>query len=463
MRGQQGTHRRLQLAAVAVLVAVAGAAVPAVEPTPGTDLASFLTLREIDKPRRAVLESAADWTPDLDAVVVKVLQRLDAPGNLVAGWRKAARPAPAAGEAVVVADELLAIKGQATFVAPVRLPPELAERLGQPAYDLVRLVDDRGLVADVITAAAPAAWPRWQPIEKRAAAFGLPLATVAAPEPAGQPADAVAWPETPAAVLVAAAGVAWLPETTLGRLGMDYGLLDSVVDGKKIVRGDTAAFYALLAAAGRTDAAAVAAAAKPIDVLSLIDPGRKWLPEHRGEPVVIEGTALRATRVPVDEPFRREALGADHYWELYVFVETPLLDVDGRVQNNYPIVCCVRDLSPGMPSGERINERVRVPGFAFKRYAYSFEAPREQDGTLVAETEQRQTTLVIGPRAVWSPPAEDAAARDFTMIAGIAAAVVLAAVLGLGILYGNWSMNRTIRQSREELPDRIELPDDSAD
>jgi hypothetical protein len=36
-------------------------------------------------------------------------------------------------------------------------------------------------------------------------------------------------------------------------------------------------------------------------------------------------------------------------------------------------------------------------------------------------------------------------------------------VLGLGILYGNWSMNRTIRQSREELPDRIELPGDSGD
>ena len=37
------------------------------------------------------------------------------------------------------------------------------------------------------------------------------------------------------------------------------------------------------------------------------------------------------------------------------------------------------------------------------------------------------------------------------------------AVLGLGILYGNWSMNRTIQQSRAELPDRIELPRDAGD
>jgi hypothetical protein len=463
MTSERGSRGRWGLVATAALAAFVSGGARGDDPPPGAELASFLELREIDKPNRVALETATEWTPAADAVLVKVLQRLDAPGNLVAGWRAAARPVAAAGEAVVVADELLVVRGMATFVAPFKLPPELAERLGRATYDVVRLTDERGLVADVVTAAAPAAWPRWQAIEEPAAAFGLPLATAVAPRPADPPADAAAWPEASAAVLLAAPGVAWFPATPLGKFGMDYGLFDSVTDGKKIVRGDAAAFYALLAAVGRADAREVTAAAQPVDVLSLIDPGRKWLPEHRGDPVVIEGTALRATRVPIDEPFRRAEVGADHYWELYVFVETPLLDVDGRVQNSYPIVCCVRELSPGMPSGERINERVRVPGFAFKRYAYSFEAPREQDGTLVAETEQRQTTLVIGPRAVWSPPAEDAAARDFTMIAGIAAAVVLAAVLGLGILYGNWSMNRTIRQSREELPDRIELPGDSDD
>jgi hypothetical protein len=259
-------------------------------------------------------------------------------------------------------------------------------------------------------------------------------------------------------LVVAAAGLAWYPDTALGRLGMDYGLFDSVVDGQKIVRGDTAAFYALLAAAGRTNEAAITAAAGPTDVLDLIDPGRKWLPEHRGDPVVITGAALRATRVPIDDAFRREQVGSDHYWELYVFTETPLLDVDGRVQNSYPIVCCVRELPPGMPAGERINEPVRVPGFAFKRYAYSFEAPREADGQLVAETERRLTTLVIGPRAEWTPPVADPAARSFSMIAGIAAALALAAVLGLGILYGNWSANRAIKRSRSELPERIEIP-----
>ena len=43
------------------------------------------------------------------------------------------------------------------------------------------------------------------------------------------------------------------------------------------------------------------------------------------------------------------------------------------------------------------------------------------------------------------------------MIAGAAAIVALAAVFGLGLLYGNWSLNRTIQQSRAELPDRVDI------
>ena len=235
-------------------------------------------------------------------------------------------------------------------------------------------------------------------------------------------------------------------------------LFDSVADGQKLVRGDTAAFFALLEAVGRADAAAVGADAAPTDVLALIDPGRKWLPEHRGDPVVIEGAALRATRVPIDDAFRREQVGSDHYWELYVFTETPLLEVDGRMQNSFPLVCCVRELPPGMPTGDRINEPVRVPGFAFKRYAYTFEAPREEDGRQVADRERRQTMLVVGPQAMWTPPAPKAGMRSVAVVAGLIAALALAAVFGLGILYGNWSLSRSIKRSRQELPDRIDVP-----
>jgi len=444
---------------LAVLVAASwGGRDPLADDRPAGDVASFLVLREIDQPRRVAIESAAEWNSEAEATLVKILQRIDAPANLVAGWRAAAAPAPAAGGAVAIADALVVVRGRATFVAPQKLSGELAERLGKASYDVVRIVDDRGLVVDVLTTAAPSSWARWRQIDEPAGALGLPLSLSAAPRPTGGPADAASWPEARPGLVVAAAGIGWYPDTLLGKQGFDYGLFDSVVDGQKLVRGDTAGFYAALAAAGRTDSKAIAnAVGGPTDFLPLIDPGRKWFPKHRGDPVVIEGAALRATRVAIDDPFRRQEVGSDHYWELYVFVETPLLDIDGRMQNSFPIVCCVRELSPGMPSGDRINESVRVPGFAFKRYAYTFEAPAEQGGTVVAETEKQQTTLVIGPRAIWTPPAADPASRKIALIAGIAAVAALAAVFGLGLLYGTWSHNRTIQRSRAELPDRVDI------
>jgi len=443
------------LAGLLASLAIAAAAVA--DGQPGSDPPSYLVLKEIDRPRRAALERATAWTDEADAVVVKVLRRIDPPAALAARWRAEAGAVPAAGQPLAVSDSILAIRGRATFVAPRRLPAELAERLGQPAYDVVRISDEGGSTVDVLTMAAPREWPRWQPIDEPAAALALPLTTSVSVQPAAADGEA-AWPAAGPGLVLAAPRVAWISDTPLGRLGMDYGLFDSVVDGRKLVRGDMAAFYALLAATGRTDAAAVAGAAGDVDVLDLIDPGRKWLPAHRGDPLVIEGTALRATRVAVDEAFARAETGLDHYWELFVFVETPLLEVDGRRQDTFPIVCCVRELSPGMPTGGRINERVRVPGFAFKRYAYSFEEVRTEDGGPVAEVGKRQTMLVVGPRAEWAPPTEDVAAREISMITGVAVAVALAAVLGLGILYTSWSNNRMIRRSRADLPDRIDVP-----
>ena len=453
--------RSVSTLVLAVLAAAAGS-IRGDDPPAVADVAAFLALREIDQPRRAAIETAADWTPEVEADVVKVLQRLDAPPALVAGWRKAARPAPAAGEAVAIADALLAVRGRAIFVAPRKLAADLAERLGRPGYDVIRLVDERGLVVDVLTPAAPRAWPRWRPIDEPVGALALPLSATARPPLADQPAAAAAWPDAPAGLLAAAAHVAWVPDTPLGRLGMDYGLFDTVADGQKLVRGDTAAFFALLEAVGRTDAPAIQAAAAPTDVLALIDPGRKWLPEHRGDPVVIEGAALRATRVPIDDAFRREQVGSDHYWELYVFTETPLLEVDGRMQNSFPLVCCVRELPPGMPTGDRINEPVRVPGFAFKRYAYTFEAPVAQGDRMVNETERQITTLVVGPRAIWTPPAADPDSRKIALIVGVAVVLALAAVFGLGLLSSTWSVNRAIKQARAELPERIDIPTDES-
>jgi hypothetical protein len=434
---------------------------PALAADEQKDVASFLGLREIDQSHRSVLEASTEWA-DAEPTVVKVIRRLDAPDAVVAGWQATAARAPAKGAAVTVSDTLMLIRGRATFVAPMVPPADLAELLDSPHYDVVRMVDEGGLAVDVVTLAAPAAWPRWKPIDEPAAALVLPLSTAAFPTPEPAPADGEPWPAGPPGLVAAAAHVAWYPDTPLGKLGMDYALFDSVVDGKKLVAGDTAAFFAMLAAAGRTSRKEVAAAAgKPIDAILLIDPGRDWFPSHRGDPVIIEGAALRAIRVPIDEPFSRKVVGSDHYWEVFVFVETPLLEINGHIQQSYPIVCCMRELPKGMASGERISERVQIAGFALKRYAYPFDDTRpDEAGHATDVPSRRVTSLLIGPEPTWFPPAPKDAAQPIWIIAAVAAVVALAAIVVVGFLYGNRSIDMTIRKAREELPDRVELPND---
>ena len=255
---------------------------------------------------------------------------------------------------------------------------------------------------------------------------------------------------------MAAKRVAWQPAKPLGALGMDYGLFDTVADGQKLVAGDTEAFYAMLAAVGRgTQEGIEKVAGPPADVVPMIDPGQGWFKSHRGDPVTIDGTARRATRIAIDDPLRRREIGADHYWELFIFVPTSLLKINDRLQENYPIVCCVRKLPDGMPTGQNINERVRVSGFAFKRYAYPLPQIK---GAATKEDQRQETPLVIGKHAVWVPEPSNAAATSLLgwIFAG------LAGVIGLLLLFGIWRFNRDARRTeklhREALPDKLELP-----
>lgn len=433
--------------ATLALVAAAGAARSA-EPE---GFAKFLVEREIDRPRRAVLEEAGPWDDARQQAVIRVLARLDAPAALEVPWRlRATGPATPP----VVEDRLVRIAGRAVFVATLPLTEEQALLAARPTLDVVRIAGAGGTIVDVVVPEAPAAWPQWQTIDEPAFVVGLPLSTVAALRPTG-PAAAASFPAAAPALLVAATAIGWNPPTPLGGLGMDYGLFASVVDGKKLERGDTAAFYALLAAVGRASPGAIeAAAGKPADVVSIIDPSQKWFAAHRGDPVTITGIARRVTKISIDDAWRREEVGADHYWELYVFVETPLLQVNERKQTDYPFVCCVRTLPEGFPTGDAIGEKVTVAGFAFKRYGYPMPDLdiTSSQGDKEIRGQRMETALLIGRTVGWKPePSVAAATRTLSWIFS-----TLAALVGLALVYGLWSMNRGGR--RPDLPDRVELP-----
>jgi hypothetical protein len=449
---------RLVVASLALLLtASAGLRLAVAEPA--ADVATFLRERGIDQPQRGGLETATEWGDEQQKLAIRVLSRLAAPAELTTAWRAAAVE-PAADAAVTIGDALVKIRGRATFVAPVQLTAEQEQLAAQPSFDVVRITAAGDRLVDVLVKAAPKAWPRWQPIDEPVTVVGLPLSAGVGPRPTGAPDEAAGWPEPRPGLVMAATGVAWEPATPLGTLGMNYTLFDSVRDGGKLEPGDAEAFYGMLAAVAGDEGRREPAVADQI--LKLIDPGQKWYAAHRGEPVTISGIARKATKIAIDEPFRREQLGTDHYWELFVFVNTPLIRIDGQDQDTYPIVCCVRDLPAGMPTGDSISEGVRIDGFALKRYGYpladvsiiSSQGDREEKG------KRRETALLVARRAEWrKPPSTVETSGVLSWIfAGLGAAVAAA------VLYGVWASNRAARraeaQARSELPDRIELPGD---
>jgi hypothetical protein len=445
---------------ILLLVVAAGAStMTAADSEQSADsLAAYLASWELDRNRWTPLDAADPWDASRQSLVLKLMARLDrVPADRLAVWQAAA-PDVSQSLPTAAADALVRVEGRGVFVAPQRLSVEESAIAGRASLDILRVATAAGQLVDVIVESAPLSWPRWTPIDEPVAVVGLPLTTGSGPVPA---AEGQAWPSGPHALLMLGSRLSWYPSTTLlGSLGMDYATFETVADGRPLVAGDTEAFYGMLAAAGRVERHAVAAAATGItDIIPLIDPAENWFATHRGDLVTIEGIARRATRIAIDDPARRQQVGADQYWELYVFVPTPLIRVNDTVQDDFPIVCCVRSLPVDMPTGDRISEQVRVSGFALKRYAYPLQRVRitSPQGDQEEGGGRRETPLLIGRDAWWVPsPSPRRISTDLGwMLAGIAAVVGL--LLGVAAWAARRSARRLEQASRERLPERIDL------
>lgn len=445
------------------LLAVAGGAAlaTAAEPAPPTDsVASYLTEWDLDRSRWTPLEAAGPWDASRQSLVLKLMARLGrVPADTLAAWQTAATDVSQALP-TAAADALVRVAGRGVFIAPQRLAAEEAALAGRAHLDILRVSTADGRLVDVILESAPLNWPRWTAIDEPVAVVGLPLTTGPGPVPV---AEGRSWPDAAHDLLMLGSRLSWYPATTLlGSLGMDYATFETVADGRPLVAGDTEAFYGMLAAAGRAEPGAIDTAATGItDIIPLIDPAEKWFTTHRGDLVTIKGIARRATRIAIDDPARRQQVGADHYWELYVFVPTPLIRVNDNLQDDFPIVCCVRSLPADMPTGDRISEEVKVSGFALKRYAYPLQRMRVVSPQGDEETGggRRETPLLIGRDARWTPaPSPRRISDDIGwVLAGIAAVVGL--LLGAAAWAANRSARRQEQEARERLPDQIDLHD----
>jgi len=426
-RPYRHTHARAVLLA-ALLCCTAGWATAA-EPLTAEAYFSRFGLAAAD---RAALGSISQWSDARLDVSLKLLARLAAaPAGLRESWNREATPPSgldleSAPQASGDTDQLVRVSGRAVMVRELPLSAEFTERHSRQTIHLVRLTDSDGKAMDLIAEHVPDAWPRETAIDEPADAVGVLVGHEAGPL------------SPPPALTLATHRVAWRPGTPLGALGMDYGLFDAVKDGRKLVADDADAFYGTLAAAGRAKPDGLENASSDVAILELIDPQVRWLETHRGSPLRIRGTARRAIRIAIDDPYRQQQLGTDHYWELYVFVSTPTaVQINDRLQENYPLVCCVLELPAGMPTGERITEDVEVAGFAFKRYRYPLAAN-------AADEAPQESPLIIGRTLRWLPETEPAAARQLESIFGGLLVVVVLLLLAAG-----WASSRRPRPAQE--------------
>ncbi|WP_460183519.1 hypothetical protein [Thermopirellula anaerolimosa] len=344
---------------------------------------------------------------------------------------------------------LFAVEGRLRDVQSVDVSPELAARSGIHRYHICTVTGERGDIFSVYARRVPDAWSSRAVVGDRVRASGIFMKWSG---------DSV---DSPGPVLVADRP-AWFPDNLLGRLGLDCALLDDIpVRGKTraeddaeaapglerffLTGKDREAFYQMLAAAGR---------AKPGELYEIAhrDLDKMGTPtfpvvklfnepaSQIGRLVLLYGTARRIERIEVQDADIRRRFGITHYYSIYLFTQDS--------QNN-PLVCCVRELPPGVPLGEgpRYATDLAVAAFFYKTWGYRPERPASDTGS---QTAWQLAPLLIGREAL--PLAES----DSRNTAGLTAVFITGLLFVILIVWlWVWIANRRDREALSELRRRI--------
>ena len=224
-------------------------------------------------------------------------------------------------------------------------------------------------------------------------------------------------------LVFAAPRLAWYPDNLLGKLGMDFGLLDSPQARKPFNPRnpeDREAFYQLLAAVGRADPGQLLQAAEedlpktPAAWRSTDQQGQEQYSvvplfnepaTQPGRLVELFGTARLIEEVHLDPRLDADIIarfGLDHYYQVSLFTD----DSQGN-----PVTFCIRELPEGMPYGNlpHYGETVRIAGFFFKTWSYG--VPKMTDPALDPgdpKTHQQLSPLLIGRSLTWYPAPQPA-------------------------------------------------------
>ena len=344
----------------------------------------MLDLFSVDASQIRQLEDGRPLVVDEDETLFKILYRLPSFGmDKIEAWCKSGVDwAELAEQPASHRLEVFLVKGRATGVQRLDLPPEMAKRLEYSSYFRVRLqLADVPYPVLVCCRAVPQAWESAGKLDEPASCYGLFLKTGGKRERPHR----VDFRRRTRRLAAAAAGTESGRDAQLvylASLGMDAGLFDAVrnTNRKAITGDDRECFYQLLAAIGR---------AAPADVFGHAEAAPDLTPmltqpeTQHGRLVSLPGTAKRVQKIAIDEPDVRQRFGIDHYYQVDVFVSLGNTEIrfeqkGGKKEspvfrNQYPVTCCVLALPAGLPARDDIAVPVRFAGVYFKLWAYKSE------------------------------------------------------------------------------------------
>lgn len=292
--------------------------------------------------------------------------------------------------------------------------------------------------------------------------------------------------DKPPALVFASQRLAWHPATELGKLGMDVGRLEEVTQDQPISGQEAAAFYEMLAAVGHANVNDLLAATREqhwtiipptsdrtkleatLAKLKDKDPSLEFYlvsdPEnYAGRLMAMEGQVYRCVRVPITNRELAARLGFDHYYNLVLFVDLDYKLTIGSAEvaakkaeggrpvftevRTYPVAVCLRELPPGFPTGDKLKERVRVPGCFFKQWPY-----RSTSAAVLHPNRPELSPLLIGRSLQWLSPPKPTDSKLQVIIS--AAFVVLLALLCFTL----WYAGRRDRKFREGFLTKTDEP-----